>query len=501
MSFADLSRRLDKIGATLVTPKSVYAERYRSNAALYVREILGVEHITPDQRAVLDFVSTHRRVRLLVPSGNETGKSFVAACILSWHYDCFRPSITITTAPAKKQIDDIVFRELRMMRRGDPGFSPKASNLSDGPDHVCYGYTAKDENSFHGRHAGNVCLVFDEAEGIDGEFWEAAESFADVWVCFYNPTKAGSAASIAERSGRWKIITMSVLNHPNIKCGELGLPPLIPNAVTLDKAIGRIEEYRSVLITDPNEPWESNDIKIAGRRYRLSPVAEARILGRRPSRSTDAVYATSDIELLRTRAKPTELKSHWPVRIGCDVARFGDDFTVFHVRQGPCSIHHESHNGWDTKQTERRLRELAVRFAPLQVGAIPQDIPILIDAIGLGAGLVDHAEGFNFIGINTSRSPDEGKEIDYPNLRSQIAFDLEDLIAHGYVDLSRLDDAQIHDICEQLSVMTYELGVRGQRVVHPKKILKERLGRSPDDADAILLAYYQFPETIEVHRK
>lgn len=418
---------------------------------------------------------------------------------MSWHYDCFRPSFTITTAPSKSQVDDIVFRELRKLRRGDPFFSPKASNLSDGPDHVCKGYTAKNETSFHGRHEGSVLVVFDEAEGIDPEFWEAAESFADKWVCFYNPTKSGSAASIAERSPNWKVIRMSNLNHPNIKLGERGLPPIIPSAITIDKLLGRLEEYRCTKIDDPNEAFLPNDAVIAGQRWRLSPVAEARILGQRPTKATDAVYSTSLLEAQRERKNVLNIQKSWGIQIGCDVARYGDDYTVIHARQGACSIHHETHNGWGTDQTERRLREVAIMLSP-RSGQLPQDIPICVDAIGLGAGIMDHAQGFNFIGVNTSRVPDVGKEDEYPNLRSQIAFDLEDIMRNGYVDLSRLTDQSLHDIIEQLSVMTYELGKRGQRIVHPKKILKERLGRSPDDADAVLLAYYQFPETLEVHK-
>ena len=49
-----------------------------------------------------------------------------------------------------------------------------------------------------------------------------------------------------------------------------------------------------------------------------------------------------------TRLNKLEIKPHWKVQIGCDVARFGDDWTAIHVRRGGCSIHHEAHNGWST---------------------------------------------------------------------------------------------------------------------------------------------------------
>jgi hypothetical protein len=42
----------------------------------------------------------------------------------------------------------------------------------------------------------------------------------------------------------------------------------------------------------------------------------------------------------------------------------------------------------------------------------------------------------------------------------------------------------------ELSGRLYEYDKRGRRKVESKKLFKERFGRSPDKADAILLAYY-----------
>jgi hypothetical protein len=40
-----------------------------------------------------------------------------------------------------------------------------------------------------------------------------------------------------------------------------------------------------------------------------------------------------------------------------------------------------------------------------------------------------------------------------------------------------------------LTAPVYEMDVRGRRLVEPKDLTKERIGRSPDNADACLLAY------------
>lgn len=487
----NVQQRLARLEA-LASPEShTKFIRYRENPVAYVHEVLRVTHLAPDQIAVLEAI-VDPTARVLVPSGNETGKSFIAACILSWHYDCFRPSFTVTTAPAASQVRDIVFRELRMLRRGDKGFAPKADLLTDGPDHVLKGFTAKDATSFHGRHDASVLVVFDEAEGIHPQFWEAAESFAHRWVCFYNPTMANSAAAVAERSGLWKIVRMNALNHPNIKAGEQGRIPPIPNAVTLQRVLARLDKWATPV--REGDILADDDIVIANRRYRPGPVAQARVLGMRPTKPVNAVFDEHQLQSMTTEHK---LQPHWGLQIGCDVARYGDDFTAIHVRKGRCSIRHESYNGWNTSQVAARLRLICSDLGSTY-GVNPTSIPVVIDDTGVGGGVVDQRNDYQFIGVNASMKSDEPDE--YPNNRSQIAFDFQGMLRENMVDMTRIPESQLHDIIEQLRAMSYTLDGRGRRVVAPKKDIKEQLNRSPDDADAVLLAYYQFPPTLEIHK-
>lgn len=488
---SSLSRRLTRLETSLAPKSHLLYARYQTDPVRYAYDILGVRHLTPDQIAVLTaLIPSHCRV--LVPSGNETGKSFIAAAASKWHYDCFRPSLTLITAPSAAQVTDIVFRELRMLARNDPGFAPKANILTDGPDHLCKGFTAKEATSFHGRHDASVMLTFDEAEGVDQQFWDAGESFAHRWVCFYNPTKANSAAALAERSGLWKIVRMNAMNHPNIAAGERGLPPPIPNAVTHHRLVSRLEKWATVI--RDGDPTDPDDIILGGVRYRPGPVAQARVLGQRPTRPINAVYSEDLLERVKV-AK--ELSPTAGLQIGCDVARYGDDFSVIHVRKGCCSVRHEAHNGWNTRQVAARLREICTELAR-EYKVIPTEIPVVIDDTGVGGGVVDQSAGCMFIGVNASIKSDAPDE--YPNNRSQIAFDFEGMLRENVVDMTRIDPARIHDIIEQLRAMSYTLDTRGRRVVAPKKDIKEALGRSPDDADGVLLAYYQFPPTMEIHR-
>jgi hypothetical protein len=455
--------------------------RYRTDPAGYCRDVLRVT-LTSQQVEVCDALIEHKWV--LVPSANEVGKSFLQACIASWHYDCFNPCQTIVTAPAAEQIRDTVFTELRMLRPGDPDFMPSAMVLSDADWHWVKGYTARHGTSFQGRHKGSVLINFEEAEEIPLEFWTAADSMAHYFLAWYNPITTNAETVNRERNGRYKIVRLSALDHPNIAAGLAGEPPPIPAAITLPRVIERLDKW-ATRIDESAYDAARGDVVLAGRYWQLGPVAEARVCGRRPTSAVGTVFSQALIDrLLATRHA---LDPVWPLFVGLDPARFGDDSTAIHVRRGLCSVRHESHNGWTAPDIEARVKRLL--FDLTGSDATARLVPIHIDAIGIGGPIHDHliAAGYNSIAVTVSKvaSTDE-----YPNIRSQLWFDGRALVEAGLIDVSRIDASAI---VEQLLKPGYEYDGKGRQVVDAKKVTKAALGRSPDDADAFLLAYYSPP--------
>ena len=80
--------------------------------------------------------------KVLVRAGHNVGKTFLAACIASWFYDSFDPGKCIATAPTKDSVRDLLFAELRKLRRGDPKLLPADTRLFDHAQHWIHGYTA-----------------------------------------------------------------------------------------------------------------------------------------------------------------------------------------------------------------------------------------------------------------------------------------------------------------------------------------------------------------------
>ena len=423
--------------------------------------------------------------RVLAKTGHKVGKTHLAGGLVNWWYDSFNPSIVLTTAPTDRQVKDLLWKEVRVQRRGRPGLQPKAPRLEDSPDHFAHGFTARDGESFQGHHSAHTLIIFDEAVGIAPIFWESAESMMNegsAWLAIFNPTDVSSQAYIEEQRGGWTVVSLSVLDHPNIVAELAGNPPPYPSAMRLSRIDALIAKWctpvsDTVVVTDIEWPPSS------GIFLRPGPIAEARLLGRWPSKATNTVWS----EAAFSYASTTPIQEHdGTVEIGCDVARFGDDSTAIHVRRGMTSLHHESANGWSTAQTAARLKTLAQQYAVVS-GQPATSVLVKIDDDGVGGGVVDQADGYAFAGVSSaSRAFDrEG----YPNRRSELWFSVAQRATEKRLDITMLSREAILDLKRQALAPTWKLDGQGRRVVESKDETKKRIKRSPDDMDALNLAY------------
>lgn len=427
--------------------------------------------------------------KVLVKASHNVGKTFLGGSLVNWFFDSFEDGICLTTAPTDLQVRDLLWKEVRTQRGRRGGFrGPKMPRLETAPNHYAHGYTAKEADSFQGRHAANMLFVFDEAVGVDGVFWESTKGMfgtGGMWLCIFNPTDTSSQAYQEELTGNWTTITVSVLDHPNILAEAQGLPAPYPSAARLAWAAERIQEWcRPLSEAETPKPIDIQFPPNSGKWWRPGPLAESRLLGRWPSQATDTVWSDavfSESELLLL-PEPKDV----PVEIGCDVARFGDDFTSIHVRRGPCSLHHESANGWDTAQTAGRLKQLARQWGQ-HCGIDGKDVLVKTDDDGVGGGVMDQREDFRFVGISAGSTALEYEG--YPNRRSELWFSVAGRAADGQLSLARLPDGVRRELRRQAMAPTYKVNGKGQRVVEPKEDTKKRIKRSPDDMDGLNLAY------------
>jgi hypothetical protein len=480
--------------------------RYQADPLAYARDVLKVT-LTADQEAIaLAGLEPPRKV--IVKSGHNIGKTFLEAVLANWHFDCFRPSLTITTAPTDRDVKDLLWKEIRTMRlqAGLGGLMPAAAEMRSGHNHYAKGYTANKGESFQGRHDGRMMFLFDEATGLEGHVYTPTGTMFNarlghIWYCFCNPTDTNCHLYLEDvgNRGGWRSFSLSSMDHPNIMAQLRGEPLPVPNAVSVEQINDWVAQWCDPVEESDREstdfqwpPEEFRDRSDPPMWWRPGPQYQSRVLGLWPSAGTYGVWS----ELL-WNAACQELPAP-TIRdrlvIGCDVARYGDDYTSIHVRHGTTSLHHETHNGWGVDRTIARLQELCRQYAayldglrsPYDPRPSPYDIPVFIDDDGVGGGVTDGAGGYTFLGVNAQTAPHD--ETNYPDRRSELWFALAERARHGELSVARLKEEHRLLLMRQAMAPRWD-PVRGRRCVQSKEKIKKDLGRSPDDMDAMNLAY------------
>ena len=194
-------------------------------------------------------------------------------------------------------------------------------------------------------------------------------------------------------------------------------------------------------------------------------------------------------------------------QIGCDMGQGkGDDFHGIHGRWGAVSVHHETANTMDPVRVFTRIKAVALQLAEMATGRRdrnaapidPKKLPIKIDDDGTGNAIISflRAGGYCVIPIGAGTSairPDL-----YPNKRSELWFYTAERAKIGQVWFGLLDRPTRNRLRQQLTAPEWNPDPAGRRKVEPKDDTKEKLGRSPDDADSMNLAYYDAPPWGEI---
>lgn len=191
------------------------------------------------------------------------------------------------------------------------------------------------------------------------------------------------------------------------------------------------------------------------------------------SAESDDILIPIDLVLAATKLRYAERDIAFaPVVIGVDVARFGDDATVFFRRQGLVAFE---------PVVMRKLDNMAV--ADRLVGYIAEHNPdaVFVDA-GAGAGVIDRVRQ---LGHDVIEVPFGGKALSekYRNRRAEMWIEMSKWLKNGGMIPN---DATLK---ADLSAPTYMFDAAGKMALESKDKIKERLGRSPDYADALALTF------------
>lgn len=190
----------------------------------------------------------------------------------------------------------------------------------------------------------------------------------------------------------------------------------------------------------------------------------------------------------------TETPGKGDITIGADIAREGGDHNVFALLQGGVltDLYEPDIEISDEAPILNQTADELMMYAARNGITKDQAYKINVDAVGLGAGVVDNCRKRGWF-VTSFKSGSASLDLDrdgkpkYDMLRSERYFKLSQAMQEGKFHIYAKTPA-LEELRKDLLAHTYEVTDK-QFVVESKKSLKKRLHRSPDYSDAVVMAY------------
>jgi hypothetical protein len=437
-----------------------FIKLYRTDPVLFVKEVLGVE---PDewQKDFLNAVASGER-KISIRSGHGVGKSTTASWAMLWFLLTRYPVKVVVTAPTSAQLYDALFAELKRWVKELP---PTIQDLLDvkqerielkasSTEAFISARTSRAEQpeALQGVHSENVMLVADEASGVPEAVFEAAAGSMSghnaLTILLGNPVR--SSGFFFETHNRLKDEWWT-------------------KRVSCEDSARVSQEYIDDMKSRYGE--ESNAYRI-------------RVLGEFPRSDDDTIIPMELLESAKHR--DTRAYEDAPIIWGLDVARFGSDSSVLCKRQS--NVVHTLER-WRNLDLMQLTGAVVAQYEACDHKSRPAEI--LVDSIGLGAGVVDRLMELKLParGINVSESPAMGGT--YLNLRAELWHK-----AKAWLEKRDCKIPNNEDLIGELATVRYTFTSNGKIKIESKDDIRKRGLKSPDMADAFVLTFASDAATI-----
>jgi hypothetical protein len=431
-----------------------WVDRYHPDPVLFVQEVLGVDP-DPWQIEFLKAIARGDR-KISVRSGHGVGKSTASSWAMLWYFMTRSPVKVVVTAPTSSQLYDAMFAELKRWINAMP--VPLQGLLTVKQERIEFNAAptemfisartsrAEQPEALQGIHSENVMLVADEASGVPEQVFEAAAGSMSghnaVTLLLGNPVRSSGFFydTHTRLANEWTTFRVSCLDSPRVS-----------------------DEYVKEMQTRYGE--ESNVYRI-------------RVVGEFPKGDDDTVIAMDLLEQAVNRdVAPSQ---HAPIVWGLDVARFGSDRSALCKRQGNAVI--EAIKTWKNLDLMQLTGAVVAEYNALPPSQRPQEI--LVDSIGLGAGVVDRLRELSLParGINVAESPAMGGT--YRNLKAELWYR-----ARAWLEARDCKMARDEVLIAELATVRYSFTSNGKIQIEGKDEIRKRGLPSPDKADAFVLTF------------
>lgn len=471
--------------------------RYRADPVAFFREILGVE---PWERQVEVIEAVRDHPRVAVSSGHKVSKSHTAGGVALWYYSSFPDARVVMSSTTARQVDQILWRELRMMRaRGGQCVACKLqikaaeehgrrlelprpcahSALIDGEIgdlartglksadfREVVGFTAREAEAVAGISGKNLLYIIDEASGVPQEIFEAIEgnrAGGARIVLFSNPTRTEGEFFDAfhGKAAFYRTIRISSEDTPNVRLGRVVIPGLATR------------EW----IDEKREEWGED-----------SPLYKVRVRGEFATREDGKIFSLHALELAEQRWAETPESGR--LYIGIDPAgpSGSGDETVYAIRRGMKLIALHPMRGLSDEGHLVQLLGMINKYR------LPRETPVaVLDREGnvgsavfglMRAHLDAHPGAFELVAVRASDRAVRQPFV-YDRMRDELAANLEAWIRDGG---ALPEDGKLSG---ELHVLQWHQSTTGRLKLTPKKEIRKAIGRSPDRYDALSLSCWE----------
>lgn len=401
-------------------------------------------------------------IKMAVKTGRGVGKTAMEAWLILWLMTT-RPNFAgFATANTGDQLDDKLWRELALWHGravNKDEFTWSASRFYHNSAKNTWGVDALKQSEHNPDALGGLhnngrgqCAIVDEGSGVSGPIYDVIEATMtdpDSFVfVFGNPLrKSGRFYELFTRfAHRWHTFTVDSRKSN------------VANQNTIREAI---EDYGI----------DSDYVRM-------------NVLGDFPKADSQTLIPLPliDAALVRKTEGNDAYRPVW----GLDVARFGDDRTSLCIRRHRKVEKVETWRELDTMQTAGRIK-----LAYDECARDDRPSMIVVDVIGIGAGVVDRLRELELPvrALNVS---------EMPAVRSKFHRLRDEMWWKGREWFEGLN-VECHDrqIAAELSDVLFNYTSAGQIKVEPKQDIKERLGRSPDVGESLLLSLMEDCQLID----
>jgi hypothetical protein len=348
--------------------------KYAGDPHSYFRDILGW-FLTPQQEGALETIEENDRV--LVPSGNNLGKTFLLSGYSVYRFDAVaalededrgldeQGSQILLPGPDHQTIFSTIYagileHALRAEKRGYPmpgKRSERSVHWRVRPRWFMEPFAPSVRveqdiaHSASGRHHRNQVATIEEGQGVQESLWKAVEgmcsSAGNKIISAFNPSEPVGPAYQRALQGGWRVTHMCAFDHPNVRGRQVVVPDAISYRVIDARVMNECRNRGKYPDTQPDTMFgdfiyalpPSLDSEERGERedgelghadgqlrvYRPTPAFEAQVLGEWPRSMNTGLFDPGSIDSASKRWSEREKPEDAPDRVGVDVAREGDD--------------------------------------------------------------------------------------------------------------------------------------------------------------------------------